>query len=67
MDKINHGVPAFPREGMTLREWYAGQALAAFTSELVTSGDVDFAVKLSVKAADALIYELEKETHEYEN
>lgn len=48
-------------DGMTLREWFAGQALNGYLASY-TQGDVsaDQAAKCAVELADALLAELEK-------
>jgi hypothetical protein len=85
MEKTNDGGPAFPSvcvytnrenevcsesiEGMTLRQWYAGQALAPSiyvatkAPQLFGKGNIDAqeeVAELCVSMADALIKELEK-------
>lgn len=78
MSEVNSGGQAFPlagfpgdpnftlpKDGMTLRQWYAGQALAGLLASSLTTRTTHGAdAKACVKAADALIAELEKETHE---
>ena len=72
MTKPNDGGPAFPRagdqvnlpvKGMTLRQWYAGQALAGFCAEPYTEEVVyeRSIAERSCDLADALIDELDKE------
>ena len=65
MSAINDGGPAFPRtgneyiqgsEGMTLRDYFAGQALAGLSSA-VTRSD---AVKWAWEMADAMIADRQK-------
>jgi hypothetical protein len=65
MSKINNGGPAFPstiqyfpddknaneEQGMTLRDWFAGQALAGLARPL----PVNEAVKLAYDYADAML------------
>lgn len=46
--------------GMTLRQYYAGKALAGMLSNPETIGPIDGYAHDAVKAADALIAELEK-------
>ena len=79
--QINDGGPAFPvgtgcydnRHGMTLRDWFAGQALAgmgcrwdSIKASLGEDGDNPFEVRESIsyeayKLADAMIAERNKE------
>lgn len=71
-DTINDGGPAFPVEttatpyapGMSLRAYFAGQALAGFCSTHDESGVWSWrsadAAKEAVRCADALIAELAK-------
>jgi len=75
-----NGGPAFPRHygtalradreeqlwhgGMTLRDWFAGQAFAAIYPQW-RGGDIKVVAKEAIAAADALIAELKQEaTHE---
>jgi len=67
---MNDGGPAFPcedytvRDGMTLRDWFAGQAFVAIYPQW-RGGNVQVVAKEAVYAADALIAELKQEaTHE---
>lgn len=74
MGKINDGESAFPisncgghfkcEHGMTLRQWYVGQALAGFCSSLSQTSEKftaeEFA-KWAVGAADAVIVQLNKD------
>ena len=48
---------------MTLREYYAGQALQGLTSQHQPNSD-KYIAKLAVKFADALIVELDKTNEE---
>lgn len=75
-DKPNDGGPAFPfsihpehgygpgesiNQGMSLREYYAGQAMAGLlASDDVTTPDHDWIAGQAVEQADALIAELNK-------
>ena len=74
MEKINDGGPAFPalREtenpaiplvmasgGMSLRAWFAGQALAGMSSVL-NPDSYSMVARIAVAYADALIAELEQ-------
>lgn len=65
--------PAFPKpyvpgntqqDGMTLRDWFAGQALAAFCSLTDSDGDVFMGAADTARAAynyaDAMLAEREK-------
>lgn len=74
MSKVNNGGPAFPllgegpnapcfNEGMTLRDWFAGQALAGLVASSVKAGEgaIKLLPKACVEFADALIAELAKE------
>lgn len=53
-------IPNFPKEGMTLRDWFAGQALTGLMSisnpELLTEG----IAACAYMAADAMLEEREK-------
>jgi uncharacterized protein YodC (DUF2158 family) len=63
--KNNSGGPAFPVQdlskwqcpGMTLRQWYAGQALAGLCAkqELNSFNDVQAMVNTALTVADAMI------------
>jgi len=71
MSKINDGGPAFPFEGganngyspdpgMTLRDWFAGQAFPAIYADLceismAANDRMLRAAKLSLAAADAML------------
>ena len=70
MEKINDGGPAFPQmiagndePGMSLRDWFAGQALAGFLANPETMKALDRAsaigcaplAKLAYEAADAML------------
>jgi hypothetical protein len=72
MTKKSDGGPAFPAQrmgtiypsGMSLRQWYAGQALAGWFSSYVNNemhpsecGKEQEVAKLSFKMADAMIKE----------
>lgn len=72
MTTVNNGGPAFPllgdgpnapcfNEGMTLRDWFAGQALAGIRANPEAGGDHKIYAEDAVKFADALIAELAKE------
>lgn len=71
MNKINNGGPAFPiphqnvnfsKPGMTLREWFAGQALAGL---LTTSGGYvpsrEQIARIAYEYADAVLAEGNKD------
>ena len=74
--KKNDGGPAFPNkgdgygpthnyDGMTLRQYYAGQALAGLLSDTgLLRADGRDVSSLAVAVADALIADLEKENDE---
>jgi hypothetical protein len=57
---INDGGPAFPwhergiYHGMTLRDWFAGQALAGIDLDIVQAESLDIA-KWCYAAADAML------------
>jgi hypothetical protein len=52
--------PTVRDDGMTLREYYAGLAMAAFISIPDWNGCIGDAAHYAVDAADALLAELEK-------
>lgn len=66
-DKIDDGGPAFPTEnsaahhpGMSLRDWFAGQALAGLLSDASLNNCVDFEgiddyASAAFDAADAML------------
>ena len=67
MSEIKDGGPAFPRvpfdvndytgdgsPGMTLRDWFAGQALA-FLSDPASSGETNYTARYAYAIADAMI------------
>lgn len=63
----NDGGPAFPRDGncsngMTLRQYYAGQALIPIITNAAAFNAQSPAhiARMAIEAADALIAELEK-------
>lgn len=67
-DKINDGGPAFPCDenneykaypGMSLRAYFAGQAMQGLMADPNEDGTVDSIARRSVAAADALIAALE--------
>lgn len=77
--KVDDSGPAFPaiqldksgemmqwasQEGMTLRQWFAGKALAGYLaySPTLTNGDPEpeKAARVAVEYADALLAELKK-------
>ena len=68
-DKPNDGGPAFPctdakgftSEGMSLRDYFAGQALAGLIACPNTSGDEKAFACNAYKFADAMLAEREKE------
>lgn len=80
-DNIKDGGPAFPlnspsgtpeympaRDGMSLRDWFAGQALAGFMSGLGSSSEwpspqqIKSAAVYSYQAADAMLKARENKT-----
>jgi hypothetical protein len=58
---INDGGPAFPRPmvaaapGMTLRDWFAGQAMAGLVSYVVEGATFENVAEDAYKAADAML------------
>ena len=80
MKKIDHGGPAYPCEqgetqdgtwnqtfepGMTLRQWYAGKALA-FLGDSNSTGEVAEVAFYAFKVADAMIAHERREREEQE-
>lgn len=68
MNTINNGGPAFPIAevpypngttqywpGMTLRDWFAGQALAGLVSYVVEGATFENVAEDAYKAADAML------------
>jgi len=61
MTTINNGGPAFPRHGyadqagMTLRQYYAGQALAGLVAYVVKGATFENVAEDAYKAADAML------------
>ena len=65
-EQIDDGGSAFPAmlpggnyctPGMSLRDWFAGQALASLLADTNTSGTVDAFAKASYTYADAMLEE----------
>jgi hypothetical protein len=58
---INDGGPAFPRhgynsnDGMTLRDWFAGQALAGLIADQSRDGSADDRARYAYAYADAML------------
>ena len=69
MDKAKDGGPAFPctdakgftSEGMSLRDYFAGQALASMDTDGYTTAGLLHLTKRAYDIADAMIAEREKE------
>lgn len=74
MDKTNDGGPAFPRvpwdvndytgdgsPGMTLRDYFAGQALASMDTDGYTLTGIHRLARRAYDIADAMLAEREKE------
>lgn len=64
MSTINDGGPAFPvasevsgwhSNGMTLRDWFAGQAMAGLASYIVKGATFENVVEDAYKMADAML------------
>ena len=49
-------------DGMTLRDYFAGQALAGLVTTIKSEGGAALLVRASYVAADAMLVEREKET-----
>ena len=66
MDKPNDGGPAFPSDrfselGMSLRDYFAGQALASMDTDGYTVAGLLHLTKRAYDIADAMLAEREKE------
>jgi hypothetical protein len=62
MSNINNGGPAFPFDGyygetygMTLRDWFAGQALAGLIADPSRDGSADDRARYAYAYADAML------------
>lgn len=67
MSKIENGGPAWPvahdgfyKQGMTLRDWFAGQALIGILSGHEDPTETAFCAELAYKLADAMIAERDR-------
>ena len=70
MKEINDGGPAFPviaehglghiSNGMTLRDWFAGQALVGYLAQPGPNADDSEIAKMAYVRADAMIAERNK-------
>jgi len=61
---MNNGGPAFPNEafmGMSLRDWFAGQALFGFGGDLAAGQPLADIGRWAYEAADAMLAAREKE------
>ena len=66
MDQTNNGGPAFPSDrfsklGMSLRDYFAGQALAGMLSDIKCVGESEYISKWAYRYADAMLSERQKE------
>ena len=66
MSKDNNGGPAFPSDrfgelGMSLRDYFAGQALAGMLANPELPTDAEYIAKWSYLNADAILAERQKE------
>ena len=69
MDQTNNGGPAFPcydargfvSEGMSLRDYFAGQALAGMLADSTRQGSLENYTEDAYDIADAMLAEREKE------
>ena len=70
MTQTNDGGPAFPcdsmkqfptQEGMSLRDWFAGQALASMDTDGFTLALIEAVVRRAYVIADAMLAERAKE------
>lgn len=65
MDQTNDGGPAFPGEtwgskGMSLRDYFAGQALAGMLCDIKCVGESEYIAKWAYRYADAMLAERQK-------
>lgn len=51
------GEPELPKSGMSLRDWFAGQALVGYLT--IAGMDLKHAIRLSWQAADSMLVERE--------
>lgn len=66
MDQTDNGGPAFPSDrfselGMSLRDYFAGQALAGMLANPELPTDAEYIAKWSYLNADAMLAERQKE------
>jgi hypothetical protein len=56
-----HPTEGFDREGMTLRDWFAGQALGAMlTNEIAGAAEKSYVAEQAYYYADAMLEQREK-------
>jgi hypothetical protein len=59
-DPEAYGKHSCPQDGMTLRDWFAGQALSAFPHPPINEAESQFRAAVAYQLADAMLAERAK-------